>query len=78
MKKFRNFFNEGKGINYIFKSEKEVEDVLMELSYENGLGKDDYENNSSRNEYAIYSNTINGQKAIEKVAKGLKISFKKD
>ena len=78
METFRKIF-ENNG-TFVLSSSDEVDDVLMELSYIDGLGKNDYENNTSSGkngtEYAVYSDTKKGQAAIKKVLKKLKIKSK--
>ena len=80
--KFREYITESKEINFEVKSDKEVDDILMELSYEDDLGKDDYENGtisgSKGDVYGVYSGTKKGQNAIRKVCKELKIKFKEN
>lgn len=77
---FRELF-EGRGIDFIVANENQVDDILMELSFED-LGKEDYEKNNTGGangkSYAVYSDTTKGQKAIRKVCKELKIKFKEN
>jgi len=79
MTTFRDLMERRKEVLFVVKNSNQVDDILMELSFEDNLGEDDYSNGTSSGskgtKYGVYSDTPDGIEAIRKVCKELKIKY---